>query len=84
MVLITVHDRVGATWSNPVAAQNEASAIRDFELACKQPGTLMSERPGDFELVALAEWQPAIGDAASPRLIVFEQFKILKLGGCEV
>lgn len=47
---------------SPVLEQNDASAMRNFRVACEQPGSsLMFNRPGDFSLYRIAEFDSDSG-----------------------
>lgn len=80
MIVITIHDTVGGTWSNPVTAQNEASAKRDFATACGSPDSLLGQHPADFRLFAIGEWLPSLDDGNLPIFRAFESPKFLCAG----
>ena len=80
MIIITVHDEVGDTWSNPVVAQNEAAAVRDFDTACSDKRSLLGQHSTDFKLYAIAEWTPSIEPGSLPVFKSFREFKFLKQG----
>jgi hypothetical protein len=80
MILITVNDVIGNTWSNPVVAQNVASAKRDFMTACKDDRSMMGQHPLDFRLYALADWLPSLEDGKLPILRVYDNPKFLMQG----
>lgn len=39
-----------STFMQPMADQNDATAIRNFQNACRQPGSLLASHPNDFAL----------------------------------
>lgn len=80
MIVITLHDEVADTWSNPVVANNEASARRDFESACADSRSLIGQHPTDFKLFAIADWQPSSEPGALPHFKAFDSFKFLASG----
>lgn len=80
MILITVHDVVAGTWSNPVTAQNEGSAKRDFAQACSDKRSLLGTHPVDFQLFAIADWLPSLDDGKLPIFRAYESPKFLMQG----
>ena len=80
MIVITVHDTVAGTWSNPVTSQNEASAKRDFLSACADKRSLLGTHPGDFRLYAIADWLPSLDDGKFPIFRSYDTPKFLLQG----
>ena len=80
MILITVHDSVAGTWSNPVVAQNEAAAKRDFFTACQDDRSMIGQHPEDFRLFAIADWLPSLDEGKLPMFHAFESPKFIMQG----
>lgn len=72
MIVITVHDEVADTWSNPVCVANGESAKRDFRSACADERSLIGQHPSDFKLYAVGEWFPSEEPGKLPRLNAFD------------
>lgn len=80
MLIITVHDSVAGTWSNPVTALNEGSAKRDFATACADKRSLLGQHPTDFRLYAIADWLPSLDEGKLPIFRAYESPKFLMQG----
>ena len=80
MIVITVHDTVAGTWSNPVTAQNEGSAKRDFLSACSDNRSLIGQHPTDFQLYVIADWLPSLEEGKLPIFRAYESPKFLIQG----
>lgn len=80
MILISVYDMVARTWSNPVAAQNASSAVRDFLTACKDDRSLLGQHPDDFVLYEVGEWIVPSDERKNPIFTARDPFKILSRG----
>lgn len=80
MLVITVHDKVAGTWSNPVVAQNAESAKRDFATACSNTQSLIGQHPDDFQLFAVGDWHTSEDPGKDPQLVSYDKPKFLMQG----
>ena len=72
-LLVSIYDTKAKTWSNPVVADTEESAIRDFDLLVRDKRTMIGQHPEDFQLVEVGFWSPdygAVNDDPAHRYIV--------------
>lgn len=80
MLVITVHDKVACTWSNPVVVQNADSAKRDFVSACSSQSSLIGQHPDDFRLYAIGDWHVSEDPSKDPQLVSYDKPKFLMQG----
>lgn len=60
-LLISVRDSKAESWSVPFAADNKATALREFSTLCQDGRTLVGQHPGDFDLFVVGSFHTANG-----------------------
>lgn len=61
MFVYSIRDLVADTYGQLITYPNQASALRDFTAAVRNPDTQLSKFPADFDLVQLGEYDQTSG-----------------------
>lgn len=61
MKLFAVYDKKAAAFGTPYTSQNDGTACRSFERACKDPSLEIHQFPDDYQLFALGDFDTESG-----------------------
>jgi len=68
--IYSVFDKKTAVFCSPFVSHNDLTAIRDFTSACRDPASVISKFPEDYELYHVGDWDDDTGDIVAGRRFV--------------